>query len=239
LKGKESDSRVLLKISGNIMSDESGSLFSKEVVPFITREISSVIDAGFSLAIVIGAGNIIRGREVKNSHINRMISDNAGMLATVINGLILHNWITQNRIPVRIYSAFKASPIVDVYNPLIAKKNLEEGEVVILTGGTGNILFSTDTAAVIRSIELDVDILIKGTDVDGIYDKDPEKNKNAKLYDEITYQEYISKDLRVMDLTAISIASEHNLPVFVYKFDEEGGLLNILKGNGKGTHIRR
>lgn len=212
--------------------------YSPEVMPYLCKEVASIREEGYSIAIVIGAGNILRGRDIRSLEMNRTRADHAGMTATVVNGIVLSNWLENAGLCSRVFSAFPVGQFVDVYEFREVRRVMDEGVVAILVGGTGNTHFSTDTASVLRSAELGVDVLLKATDVKGVYEGDPDKDKDAKLYDVITYREYLSRGLKVMDLTAISLAMEQNIPIMVYRFYDEGSMLGILNGEEIGTLIK-
>jgi len=220
------------------MSGEGATGFSPDVISRITVELKNVISRGISVAVVIGGGNILRGRDISHLNMDRTTADYAGMLATVINGIVLNNWFNDNNLPSDVYSSFQAGPGVQLYDPRTVRAGMDEGRVAVLTGGTGCTHFSTDTSAVLRASELGVDLLIKGTDVNGVYDGDPDTDETAKPYVEITYGEYLKKGLRVMDMTAICLALEFGIPIIVYKFGVEGDILRILDGERVGTLIR-
>lgn len=229
--------RVLLKLSGESLMGDQGFGISADVLDFFSEEIKKVHDVGVELGVVIGGGNIYRGLSANSQGIDRATGDQMGMLATVINSLALQNAIEKRGIYTRLMSAIKMEEIAEPYIRRRAIRHLEKGRVVILGAGTGHPYFSTDTAASLRAVEIEADIIVKGTRVDGVYDSDPEKNPNAVKYDQITYLDILKKNLRVMDLTAVSLCQENNLPMMVFNMDVPDNLLKLVKGESIGTLI--
>ena len=229
--------RILLKLSGeSLMGTRSFGIDSK-IVDHIADEIASATKLNIGLGIVIGGGNIYRGLSASQQGVDRVTGDMMGMLATVINSLALQNALEHRGIHSRVQSAIKMDEIAE---PLIIRRairHLEKKRVVIFAAGTGEPYFTTDTAAALRAIEMKADIIIKGTRVDGVYDSDPEKNKKAKMYKKLKYNEVLEKDLRVMDLTAITLCSENNLPIMVFNMNKKGNLKALLSGKNVGTII--
>ena len=207
------------------------------VVDHIANELASVSKLNIGLGIVIGGGNIYRGLSASQQGVDRVTGDMMGMLATVINSLALQNALEHRGVFCRVQSAIKMDEIAE---PLIirrALRHIEKKRIVIFAAGTGEPYFTTDTAAALRAIEMKADVIIKGTRVDGVYDSDPEKNKKAKMFKKLKYSEVLSKDLRVMDLTAITLCSENKLPIMVFNMNKKGNLKGLLSGKNVGTII--
>ena len=229
--------RVLLKLSGESLEGEQGFGISSDVLDFFADEVKKVHDVGVQLGIVIGGGNIYRGLSASKQGIDRATGDQMGMLATMINSLALQNAVEKIGIQTRLMSAIKMEEIAEPYIRRRAIRHLEKGRVVILGAGTGHPYFSTDTAASLRAVEIGADIIVKGTRVDGVYDSDPEKNSDAVKFEKISYLDILKKDLRVMDLTAVSLCQENNLPMMVFNMDVPGNLLKLVMGEMVGTSI--
>jgi uridylate kinase len=202
------------------------------------KEIKSIIAVGVQVAVVIGGGNIYRGMNEAETGIERAHGDYMGMLATVINGMALQAALEKIGIKTRLQSAIKMEQIAEPYIRRRAIRHLEKGRVVIFGAGTGNPYFTTDTAGSLRAIEINADVILKGTRVDGIYSADPEKDKNATRYDELTFSEVIGKGLKVMDMTAFTLCQENNLPIIVFDMNTNGNLLNVVSGRQVGTIVR-
>ena len=199
--------------------------------------IKEVFDVGIEMAIVIGGGNIYRGLQAEKSGIDRVQGDYMGMLATVINGLALQNVMEKNGIFTRLVSAIKMEQICEPYIRRKAIRHMEKGRVVIFSAGTGNPFFTTDTAASLRAIEIDADVILKGTKVDGVYSADPVKDKSAKRYESITFSEVYDNRLKVMDMTAFTLCNENNLPIIVFDMNKKGNLLRVVQGEKVGTLV--
>lgn len=229
--------RVLLKLSGEALMGDQEFGISSDVITSYARQIKEVVDMGIELAIVIGGGNIFRGLSGSSQGIDRVTGDHMGMLATVINSLALQNAIEKLGIPTRVQSAIEMEKIAEPFIKRKAQRHLEKGRVVIFGGGTGNPYFTTDTAAALRAIEINADIVMKATKVDGIYDKDPMKHTDAIKYKEVTYTEVLNKDLKVMDATAISLCRENKLPILVFDSVTEGNIIKVMKEKGMGTLV--
>ncbi|MCJ7552683.1 MAG: UMP kinase [Ignavibacteriaceae bacterium] len=229
--------RVLLKLSGESLMGKQGFGISAEVLDFFSDEVKKVHDVGVQLGIVIGGGNIYRGLSASSQGIHRATGDQMGMLATVINSLALQNAIEKKGIITRLMSAIEMEAIAEPYIRRRAIRHLEKGRVVIFGGGTGHPYFSTDTAASLRAVEIGADVIVKGTRVDGVYDSDPEKNPDALKFESISYIDILKKNLRIMDLTAVSLCQENNLPMMVFNMDIPGNLLKLVKGEQIGTFI--
>lgn len=229
--------RVLLKLSGESLLGQQGFGISSEVLDFFANEAKKIHDVGVQLGIVIGGGNIYRGLSASKQGIDRATGDQMGMLATMINALALQNAIEKKGIDTRLMSAIKMDEIAEPYIRRRAIRHLEKERVVILGGGTGHPYFSTDTAASLRAVEIGADVIVKGTRVDGVYDSDPEKNPNALKFEQISYLDILKKNLKIMDLTAVSLCQENNLPMMVFNMDIPGNLLKLVMGEAVGTFI--
>ncbi len=229
--------RMLLKLSGEALMGEQEFGIESEAIATYAKQIKEVYDMGIELAIVIGGGNIFRGLSGSDQGVDRVTGDHMGMLATVINSLALQNAIEKLGVPTRVQTAIDMPKIAEPFIKRRAIRHLEKGRVVIFGAGTGNPYFTTDTAAALRAIEIDADVVVKATKVDGIYDKDPKKFADAVKYDVVTYDECLSKNLRVMDQTAISLCRENNLPILVYNLLEEGNLKKVITGETIGTKV--
>jgi uridylate kinase len=229
--------RILLKLSGESLMGDKGFGIDNKVLEFFADEIKKVHDIGVQFGVVIGGGNIYRGLSAGDQGIDRVTGDQMGMLATVINSLALQNAIEKRGTYSRLMSSIKMEEIAEPYIRRRALRHLEKGRVVIFGAGTGHPYFSTDTAASLRAVEINADVIIKGTRVDGVYDSDPEKNPNAFRFDKITYLDIIKKNLRIMDMTAVSLCRENNLPMIVFNMDVPNNLLRLVKGEDVGTII--
>ena len=230
--------RVLLKLSGESLMGKKGFGIDHNVLDFFSTEVKKVHDIGVQLGIVIGGGNIYRGLSADDQGIDRVTGDQMGMLATVINSLALQNAIEHKGIFTRLMSAIKMEEMAEPYIRRRAQRHLEKGRVVIFGAGTGHPYFSTDTAASLRAVEIGADVIIKGTRVDGVYDSDPESNPNAFKFNNISYMDILKKNLRVMDLTAISLCQENNLPIIVFNMNVPDNLVKLVKGENIGTLIQ-
>lgn len=230
--------RILLKLSGeSLMGDKSFGL-DPQMLTHYAHEIKQAIDMGIEVAIVIGGGNIYRGMNEAETGIERAQGDYMGMLATVINGMALQAALEKNGLKTRLLTAIKMEQIAEPYIRRRAIRHLEKGRVVIFGAGTGNPYFTTDTAGSLRAIEIDADVILKGTRVDGIYDSDPEKNPSAKKYDSISFDEVIKLHLNVMDMTAFTLCQENNLPIVVFDIHKKGNLHSLLNGDHVGTIVQ-
>jgi len=229
--------RVLLKLSGeSLMGDKSFGL-DPGVISLYAQDIKSIVDLNVQVAIVIGGGNIYRGMNEAETGIERAHGDYMGMLATVINGMALQAGLEKIGVFTRLQSAIKMEQIAEPYIRRRAIRHVEKGRVVIFGAGTGNPYFTTDTAGVLRAIEIKCDVILKGTRVDGIYSEDPEMNPKATKYDEITFNECISKNLRVMDMTAFTLCMENSLPIVVFDMNKPGNLRRVVTGSKVGTLV--
>ncbi|MEQ8153006.1 MAG: UMP kinase, partial [Smithellaceae bacterium] len=216
--------RVLLKLSGEALLGKQSSGVDPEVASFIAEEIKSVADLDIQLAIVIGGGNIFRGLEASSRGMDRTSADYMGMLATVINSLALQSALEMQGVPTRVQSSIEMREIAEPFIQRRAIRHLEKGRIVIFAGGTGNPYFTTDTAASLRAMEINADVIMKATKVDGVYDSDPVKNKAAVMYDKISYIDVLSKNLKVMDATAISLCRDNKLPILVFNMQKKGNI---------------
>lgn len=229
--------RVLLKLSGETLAGIGHHGFGAEPLKFIAQEIKDASTCGTQIAIVIGGGNLVRGAEIEPVGIDRTSADYMGMLATIINGIALQTALEERGLVTRLLSSIPMSPVAEPFIRRRGIRHLEKGRVVICVGGTGNPHFTTDTAAALRATELCADVVIKGTTVDGIYSADPKKDKNAKRFTTIRYQDILKNDLRVMDLTAVTLSHEYKMPVVVFNVFKKGNLKRVLCGEKIGTEI--
>jgi uridylate kinase len=230
--------RILLKISGEMLAGGKGAGLDTETLDYIAREIVAVHDIGAQTAIVIGGGNFIRG-EVFSAQggLDRTVADHMGMLGTIMNALALQSTIERHGVQTRVQSAIGIDEVCEPFIRRRAIRHLEKGRVVVLAGGTGRPYFTTDTAAVLRALEIDADLLVKATKVDGVYDKDPKKFADAVKFDAIGYGEVIAKRLAVMDITAFTMCQENSLPIVVLDLLSEGSILKAVKGEKIGTKV--
>lgn len=229
--------RVLLKLSGeSLMGQQQYGIDTVRLNDY-AAEIKSAVELGTQVAIVIGGGNIFRGLSGATKGFDRVKGDQMGMLATVINSLALSSALSAVGVRNRVLTAVRMEPIGEFYTKWKALEHLEAGEVVILSAGTGNPFFTTDTGSSLRGIELECDVMLKGTRVDGIYTADPEKDPTATKFDRISYQEIYSRGLKVMDLTSTTMCMENNLPIVVFDMDTPGNLMKVLKGENIGTYV--
>ena len=229
--------RVLLKLSGEaLLGEKSHGVDPKRILAY-SKEIKEIVDSGIELAIVIGGGNIFRGVSGASNGIDRVQADYMGMLATVINGLALQSSLEDLKIQTRLQTAFNIEAVAEPYIKRKAVRHLEKKRVVIFSAGTGNPFFTTDSAAVLRAIEINADVILKGTRVDGIFDIDPEKSKDAVKFKQISYDDVIAKKLKVMDSTAFTLSKENKLPIIVFNMNKVGNLKKIIKGEKVGTIV--
>ena len=229
--------RILLKLSGEALMGKRSYGIDPVRITDYAKEIKIAVDKGIEVAIVIGGGNIYRGVAGVSNGIDRVQGDYMGMLATVINGLALQSAIESEGVQTRLQTAIKMEQVAQPYIKRKAVRHLEKGRVVIFSGGTGNPFFTTDTAAVLRAAEINADVILKGTRVDGIYSTDPEKDKNAIKFDRITYKDAMSKGLKIMDMTAFALSKDNNLPIVVFNMNTSGNLLKVLSGESIGTLV--
>ncbi len=229
--------RILLKLSGEALSGDEKHGIVPDILNGISSEIKEILDLGAEIAIVIGAGNFFRGSFGEKMGIDRASGDYMGMLATVMNSIALKNSLEKIGVKARVLSAIEMKKVAEPYIIDKARNYLSKGDVVIAAAGTGHPFFTTDTAASLRAVELQADILVKATRVDGVYSSDPEKNPSAERYDIVSYKDILSKNLRIMDLTAISLCMEHSLPILVFNLFNRGSLKRIVLGDKVGTFI--
>jgi len=229
--------RILLKLSGEaLMGDKTHGIDPIKLDNY-SKEIKEIYNNGVEIAIVIGGGNIFRGVSGASKGMDRVQADYMGMLATVINGLALQTCLENNGIQTRLQTAIKIEAIAEPYIKRRAVRHLEKNRVVIFGSGTGNPFFTTDSAAVLRAVEINADVILKGTRVDGIYNLDPEKNKEAVKFDSLSFDEVLKKGLKVMDTTAFTLSQENKLPIIVFDINTTGNLANIIKGEKIGTRV--
>ena len=230
-------SRILLKLSGEVLSGDQEYGIDPIKASNLANEIKDVHQMGISIALVIGAGNIFRGIKAASKGMDRVTGDYLGMLATIMNAISVQDALEKLDVETRTLSAITVTQISEPYIRRRALRHLEKNRVVIVAGGTGNPYFTTDTAAALRATELKAEILLKATKVNGVFDKDPELNQDAKHYKQITYSDVISKNLRIMDMTAITLCKENDLPIRVFDVNQKGNLKDILSGKELGTII--
>lgn len=229
--------RILLKFSGEALMGEQNFGIDPAVLQRIAAEVRELAEAGVQIAVVVGGGNIFRGVSLAASGMDRTAADHMGMLATVINSLAIQDAMEQAGLVVRVMSALAVHSVCEDYIRRRAMRHLEKGRVVIFAAGTGNPFFTTDTAASLRGVEVDVDLMLKATKVDGVYSADPKKDKNAVRYDRLSYDEVINNKLEVMDTTAIVLCRDNKLPIRVFNMNKKGALMNIVKGMDEGTLV--
>jgi uridylate kinase len=229
--------RLVLKLSGEALMGEQKFGISPGMLRYVAAEVRSIFDLGVEIAIVIGGGNFFRGNEVDPDHMDRASADKMGMLATVINSLALQNILEKNGMETRVQTAISMPEVAEPFILRRAVRHLEKGRVVIFAAGTGNPYFTTDTAAVLRAQEIHAEVLLKATKVDGLYDMDPVKNANAKFIKETTYIEVLEKQLGIMDMTAISLAMDNQLPLLVFNLKNKGNIHRVTCGEDVGTLI--
>lgn len=229
--------RILLKLSGEALMGDGAYGISPAMIQFVAQEIKTVHQQGVQLGLVIGAGNIFRGVAGAAGGMNRAVADNMGMLATVLNALAMQDGLERAGVPCRVLSAIAMQNVCESYTRAAALEHLEQGRVVIFAAGTGNPYFTTDTGGVLRALEIGADVMMKATRVDGVYDRDPEKDKNAVRFDRLTYTKVLQDQLRVMDAAGISLARDNNLPVLVFNMKKEGNIARAAAGEQVGTLI--
>lgn len=229
--------RILLKMSGEALLGTSHSGIDPDILLRLAKEIAVLIEAKVQVAIVIGGGNLFRGANLSAIGIDRITGDQMGMLATVMNGLALRDALERIHVGTRLFSSFAVSGIADAFDRRKAMYDLEQNRVVIFTGGTGNPLFTTDSAASLRGIEIEAQAILKATKVDGVYSADPMKVADAKKYDRLTFNEVVAQDLKVMDLSAISLCRDHQMPIHVFDINKSGALMSVVMGKPEGTLI--
>ena len=229
--------RVMLKLSGEVLAGPAGQGLDPDVIRTIAGEIKEVVDLGVEVAVVIGGGNIFRGATASAMGMERATADYMGMLATILNGMALQNFLEQIGVVTRLQSAIEMRQLAESYIRRRAIRHLEKQRVVIFAGGTGNPYFSTDTAAALRATEIGAQVILKGTKVDGVFDRDPMKHPSAKKFDRLSYQEVIEKNLNVMDATAVTLCRDHNVPIVVFNVKEKGNIRRVVQGERFGTIV--
>ncbi len=230
--------RILLKISGEVLTGERGYGIDPEVILQIAQEIKDVVSLGVEMAIVIGGGNIFRGVAASSKGMDRATADYMGMLATVLNGLALQDALEKIEVHTRVQTAIEMREIAEPYIRRRAMRHLEKGRVVIFAAGTGNPYFTTDTTASLRATEIGAEVILKATKVDGIYDADPALDKGAHKYEGLTYLDVLKKQLKVMDATAISLCMDHQIPIIVFSLKEDGNIRRVVLGEKVGTEVK-
>lgn len=229
--------RVLLKLSGEALMGDLGYGIDPKVVADIAQEISEVVKSGIQIVIVVGGGNIFRGVKAASAGMDRATADYIGMIATVMNAMTLQDALEQINIPTRVQSAIAMQEVAEPYIRRRAIRHLEKGRVVIFGAGSGNPFFTTDTTAALRAAEIDAEVIFKATKVDGIYDSDPVLNPNARRYDQLSYNQVLTDDLRVMDGTAIALCKENNIPIVVFDLSVRGNIVKAAQGESVGTIV--
>lgn len=230
-------SRVLLKLSGEALGGKKGSGLDSDFLEQLSNELKTVVDSGVQLALVVGGGNFFRGLSTRGANMNRVRADYIGMLGTAMNGLAIANFLEDAGVPAIVQSAVEIPRVCDLVQPLNAIKRLKQGYVVIFVGGTGNPFFTTDTTAALRAAEIQADVVMKATKVDGVYNSDPVKNPDAVRFDKITYDEMLERKLQVMDLTAITMCRENKMPIIVFNMTIPGNIIKALSGDALSTTI--
>jgi uridylate kinase len=230
--------RILLKLSGESLTGEKDFGIDAQVLNRFAKEVEKAHQTGVQIGIVIGGGNIFRGLSEKAKEMDRVQADYMGMLATIINSLALQDVLEKRNLHTRVMTAIEMREVAEPFIRRRAIRHLEKGRVIIFAGGTGNPYFTTDTAAVLRAIEIEADVIVKGTRVDGVYDKDPEKAKDAFKFDNISYMEVVKRGLKVMDTTAITLSMDNQLPIIVFNFNKEDNLKCLVMGESVGTKVQ-
>ncbi|HDL4657107.1 TPA: UMP kinase, partial [Mannheimia haemolytica] len=229
--------RILLKLSGEALQGSEGFGIDPSILDRMALEIKELLAEGVEVGVVLGGGNLFRGAKLAKAGMNRVVGDHMGMLATVMNGLAMRDALHRAEVNAKLMSAFQLNGICDTYNWSEAIKMLREKRVVIFSAGTGSPFFTTDSAACLRGIEIEADVVLKATKVDGVYDKDPAKYADAKLYNKLTYAQVIEQELQVMDLAAFTLARDHGMPIRVFNMGKPGALRNVVFGTEEGTTI--
>lgn len=230
--------RILLKLSGESLMGEKQYGIDEKRLGEYASQIAEIVELGVQVGIVIGGGNIFRGLSGTSKGFDRVLGDQMGMLATVVNSLALNSALKASGVRSRVLTAIRMEPIGEFYSKQKAIEGLEQGEVIIISAGTSNPFFTTDTASSLRAIEIEADVMLKGTRVDGIYTADPEKDPTATKFDEITYDEIYNRNLKVMDLTATTLCKENGMPIYVFDMDTVGNLKKVISGEKIGTLVR-
>ncbi|MDN6296568.1 MAG: UMP kinase [Halomonas sp.] len=239
VSSKSNYKRILLKLSGEALMGEHEFGIDPKVLDRMALEIGQLVGIGVQVGLVIGGGNLFRGAALNEAGMDRVTGDHMGMLATVMNALAMRDALERSNIRSRVMSAIQMSGVVEHYDRRSAIRYLTSGDVVLFSAGTGNPFFTTDSAACLRGIEVDVDVVIKATKVDGVYDKDPVKHADAVKYEQLSYDDALDQKLGVMDLTAICLVRDHNMPVRVFDMNKPGALLNLVVGGREGTLINQ
>lgn len=229
--------RILLKLSGEALQGSEGFGIDPSVLDRMAGEIKELLELGVQVAVVLGGGNLFRGAKLAEAGMNRVVGDHMGMLATVMNGLAMRDALHRADVNAKLMSAFPLNGVCDSYSWTNAIRMLKQGQVVIFSAGTGNPFFTTDSAACLRGIEIEADVVLKATKVDGVYDRDPAKYPDAILYSQLSYQDVLEKELKVMDLAAFTLARDHNMPIRVFNMNKEGALKRVILGKEEGTLI--
>lgn len=229
--------RILLKLSGEELSGEAGFGIDPKILDKMALEIGQLVGIGVQVGLVVGGGNLFRGQALSSAGLDRVTGDHMGMLATVMNALALRDSLERSNIASHVMSAIPIGGIVEHYDRRLAMRYLSQGDVVIFAAGTGNPFFTTDSSACLRGIEVEADIVLKATKVDGVYDKDPMKHPDAVMYERLSYDEVLDKKLGVMDLTAIVLCRDHNMPIRVFPMSKSGALLQVVVGESIGTLV--
>ena len=235
--GEKKYKRILLKLSGEALTGEEKFGIDPRILDRMALEVGQLVGIGVQVGLVVGGGNLFRGAALQAAGLDRVTGDHMGMLATVMNALALRDALERSNISTQVMSAIPMSGVVDHYDRRKAIRALIDGDVVIFAAGTGNPFFTTDSSACLRGIEVDAELVLKATKVDGVYSADPMKVVDAVKYDRLTYDEVLNKKLEVMDLTAICLCRDHNMPVRVFEMEKQGALLNIVRGGNYGTLI--
>lgn len=231
--------KIIVKISGEILGGKTGNGYDLDVIDTIIDEIVAVKNQGYSIGLVLGGGNIFRGASELGNKLNRYTADNIGMLATIQNALVLSELLKKRNHRTEIFSAIQIDKVAKFYTPNRANTSFNEGRICFFCAGTGNPFFTTDTAAVLRAIELKADAVFKGTKVDGVYSADPVKHKNVKLFNNITYDEVLAQQLKVMDMTSFSLAREYDMPIKVFNINKKNNLIEAILNKDVGTYIHQ
>lgn len=229
--------RVIVKISGEALAGDRGFGIDDRAVHLMVGDLINCHKLGTQIGVVVGGGNLLRGSQMDAMKFSRPVSDSMGMMATVMNALVLEEAVTRAGVPARSMSALTMPQVCETYERRRALRHFDEGRIVIFGGGTGNPFFTTDTTAVLRAAEVDADVVLKATNVDGVYDSDPKKNPNARRYDRISHKDAIDKDLQVMDATAFALARENKTPIIVFSVREKGAIEAVLRGKGRATIV--
>ncbi len=229
--------RILLKLSGEVLSGENGFGVDQQAVGWMAQQIAGLKQLGVEVAIIIGGGNIVRGIRAASQGMDRMTADYMGMLATVINGLAIRDGLEKLRIPVRVHTAVEIPKLAETYYARRVVSQLKKGRVVILAGGTGSPYFSTDTAAALRAVEIGAEVILKATNVDGVYSADPHKDPRAQRFKEIEYMEVVRRRLQVMDITAITLCMENHIPLIIFNYKHGSNIRDVVLGKRIGTLV--